>query len=274
MSRIQSMRRSGNRDRFRGATGVAATALGSLAVLLVAAVLAWPAAAGDGGPAARPTRAARGEPTAGARSFQFESLNRSYSMAGADIAPIQQGPITVYLSSPRNVLIVRKNRLVLEPVGDGTYRSWVSIDLLGSGDLIARFDTGTGAGSPMEDRVVLPPQTIDLAGRVRFQRVPSGWEVTALSLPDETEVTIQSRVFTTLVNACEQLSAFLGLDCGGLQGSLTRVAVPLPEPGSVFLLEESDLTPADVRILDGFLGTEPVADPAAEPAVNRGAGIP
>lgn len=232
-------------------------ALGSLAVLLAAAVLAWPVAAGDGGGAANPTRATRGEPTAGARSFRFESLNRSYSMDGSDIAPVQQGPITIHLSSPRNVLIVKKNRLVLEPVGDGTYRSWVSIDLLGSGDLIARFDTGNGAGAPMEDRVVLPPQTVDLAGRVRFHRTPSGWEVTALSLPDETQVTIQSRVVTSLVNACEQLSAFLGLECGGLQSSLTRVAVPLPKPGSVFLLEESDLTPDEVRLLDQYLGTAP-----------------
>jgi len=198
------------------------------------------------------------------KTFRFASLNRSYSMDGADIAPVRQGPITVHLSSPRNVLVVKKNRLELEPLGDGSYRSRVSIDLLGSGDLIAQFDTGNGAGSPMEDRVVLPPQTIDLEGRVRFHRTPSGWEVTALSLPDETEVTIQSRVVNTLVGACDQLAVFLGLECGGLRTSLTHLAVPLPEPGTVFLLQEADLTPEEVGLLDGYLGT---VDPG-------GAGIP
>ncbi len=219
---------------------------GAALVALLAAALA---VCGPWAAAASPT------PSPEAQAFRFGSLNRTYSMNGATVAPIRQGPLTIHLSSPHNVLVVQKNLLELQPLGDGTYRSHVSIDLLGSGDLVARFDTGTGAGEPMDDRVVLPPQTIDLEGRIKFDRVPAGWEVTALSLPPQTEVKIQSRVVTSLVNLCEQLSAFLGLECGGLQTSLTQVAVPLPKPGSVFLLQESDLTPAEVQALDAYLGT-------------------
>ncbi|MGD2114516.1 MAG: hypothetical protein PVG07_05680 [Acidobacteriota bacterium] len=196
------------------------------------------------------------EAAAGAASFVFPSLNGKYSMDGTQLEPIRQGALTIHLSSPSNLLIIRGHALELEPLPDGSYRSRVTVDFQGKGALVARFETSNGTtSSPMEDELVVPRQTLDLKGRVRFHRVPEGWEVTALELPRIARVDIRSRLAISLVTTCEQLAAFLGLDCGGLDRSLSRVEVPLPEPGTVFFLEEADLTPEEVRRLDGFLGT-------------------
>jgi len=211
-----------------------------LAALLIAAALLLPAAASAA--------------VAGPRLFQFDSLNGTYSMDGSDIEPVRQGPITIHLSSPANSLVIRSHSLELDPVGDGTYRSKVAVDFLGKGDLVARFETDAGTSSQLEDELVVPRQTLRLDGRVKFRRVPLGWEVTALELPPEAQVRINSRLANSLLTLCGQLSAFLGFDCDGLDASLSQVRVNLPEPGSVFLLEEADLTPEETRRLDAYLG--------------------
>lgn len=188
------------------------------------------------------------------RLFQFDSLNGTYSMDGSDIEPVRQGPITIHLSSPANTLVIRGHSLELDPVGDGSYRSSVAVDFLGKGDLVARFETDAGTSSQLEDELVVPRQMLRLDGRVNFRRVPAGWEVTALELPAEAQVRINSRLANGLLSLCGQLSAFLGFSCDGLDASLSLVRVNLPEPGSVFLLEEADLTPEEVRLLDSYLG--------------------
>lgn len=191
---------------------------------------------------------------AGPREFQFDSLNGTYAMDGSEIEPVRQGPITIHLSSPANTLVIRSHSLELDPLGDGTYRSSVAVDFLGKGDLVARFETDAGTSSRLEDELVVPRQTLRLDGRIKFRRVPAGWEVTALELPPTAEVAINSRLANSLVTLCGQLAAFLGFDCDGLDASLSLVRVDLPEPGSVFLLEEADLTPEEAQLLDAYLG--------------------
>lgn len=188
------------------------------------------------------------------RLFELDSLNGTYSMDGSNIEPVRQGPITIHLSSPANTLVIRGHSLELDPVGDGTYRSKVAVDFLGKGSLVARFETDAGTSSQLEDELVVPRQTLNLDGRVRFDRVPAGWEVTALELPREARIDIRSRLANSLVTLCGQLAAFLGFDCDGLDASLSQVRVNLPEPGSVFFLEAADLTPEEVDRLDSYLG--------------------
>ncbi len=212
------------------------------------------------------------------RSFEFPSLNRTYEMDGSEMAPVQQGPITIHLSSPSNALVVRDHSVVLQPLGDGSFHASVGLDLLGKGDLVADFVTASGSSSRMEDLVVVPPQKLSVDGRVRFARVADGWDVTALALPEQVEIDIQSRLANSVVTLCSQMAVFLGLDCDGLDRSLSRVAVPLPPPGSVFHLASSDLTSDEAARLDAYLGfgaasAAPAASAAARPAPGR-PGIP
>lgn len=215
---------------------------------LCAAGLALAAGAALLGPAS-----AASPETAPAR-FTFDSLNRAYHLEDSQVAPVRQGPVTIHMTSPRNSLILKDHSVTLTPQGDGTYQASIGVDLMGSGDLVADLVTGAGTSSRLEDVVIVPRQQVRLDGRVRFARVPGGWDVTALSLPPEVEVAIQSRLAGNLVSLCGQMAVFLGLDCDGLDRSLSRVEVPLPEAGSVFFLPEEDLSPAEAAALDAYLG--------------------
>ena len=194
-------------------------------------------------------------PAAGGAVLEFGSLNGTYRFDDAEIEPVRQGPVTIHLSAPRSSLVLQEHRVTLDPLGDGTHRAAVSLRLLGRGDLVADLVTPAGGSSRLEDLVVLPRQTVDVEGRVRFQRVPGGWDVTALALPEAVEVDIQSRLAGSLVTLCSQLAVFLGMDCDGLDRSLSRVEVPLPPPGTVFHLPAGDLTAEEVARLEGYLGS-------------------
>ena len=187
------------------------------------------------------------------RVFAFDRLNRGYEMDGSQIAPVQQGPMTIHLQSPRNALVLKDHSVALTPLGDGTFDTSIVLDFLGSGDLIADLVTDAGTTSRFDDLVIVPRQAVRLDGRVRFRRVPDGWDVTALSLPKKVEIGIQSRLVGNLVTMCGSMGVFLGLDCDSLDQSLSRVDVPLPEAGSVFFLPEEELTADEVRALEAFL---------------------
>lgn len=199
------------------------------------------------------------QPAASARAgerrvFAFDRLNRAYQLDGSEIAPVRQGPVTIHLQSPRNSLVLRDHSVALAPLGDGSYDASIVLDFLGSGDLIADLVTDAGTSSRLDDLVIVPRQAIRLDGRVRFARIPGGWDVTALSLPKKVEIGIQSRLVGNLVTMCGSMGVFLGLDCDALDASLSRIDVPMPEAGSVFFLPEEELTEAEVRALEGFLG--------------------
>lgn len=190
---------------------------------------------------------------AAATVFQFDRLNRSYQMDDSEVAPVRQGPVTIHLSSPRNTLVVKGHSVSLRPLGDGLYQASVGLDFMGSGDLTADLVTDAGTSSRLEDLVVMPRQTVRVDGQVSFLRVAGGWDVTAHSLPPEVKVDIQSRLAGSLVTVCSQMAVFLGLDCDGLDRSLSRVEVPLPAAGSVFHLPEEELTADEVARLEAYL---------------------
>lgn len=187
--------------------------------------------------------------------FELQSLNGTYRFDDAQIEPVRQGPVTVHLSSPRSALVLQEHRITLQALGDGTHRAAVDLRLLGSGDLVADLVTTAGGSSRLEDLVVLPRQSVQVDGRVSFQRVPGGWDVTALTLPEAVEMDIQSRLAGSLVTLCSQLAVFLGMDCDGLDRSLSRVEVPLPPPGTIFHLPAEDLTPEETARLEEYLGS-------------------
>lgn len=186
--------------------------------------------------------------------FQFPKLNKQYSMGDPEVAPIQQGPITIRLSSPRNVVIVHGHELRLTPVGDGSFDAEISADFLGKGELQADFETSAGTSSRLSDEILLPRQKVLVQARLRFAKVAGGYDITALGLPKSVPVDVRSRLMTNLVGLCNGVRLIVSVDCEALDRGLTRVQVPLPEAGSVFYLSAADLTPAEQEGLERFLG--------------------
>ena len=185
--------------------------------------------------------------------LSFEKLNRTYSDLVDALPPIVYDPLTVRLASPAQTLHVRGHRAWLAPRGDGSFDGRLEIDLLGKGALVADVDVA-GVERRLTDELVMPPQTVALAARVRLARGEGGYRVSAEGLPAKIEVAIQSKLVNDVLALCDgaALLAMGALDCGELTRALTRPAVPLPTSADYFL-PDSDLTDADRAALDALV---------------------
>src|SRR4029077_9795833 len=90
-----------------------------------------------------------------ASSFRFVRFDHAYSQPTAAV-PFSQGKLEVRLSSPRNKIVVRANRLRLVPYGDGSHAAQLAVDFFGKGWLVADVDFA-GYGHRFEEEVVVPP---------------------------------------------------------------------------------------------------------------------
>ena len=115
--------------------------------------------------------------------------------------------------------------------------------------------------SPGPTLVVVPPQKLRVAGKVRLRRVAGGYEILPVELPPSISVAIQSPRVNTILTLCDQaaLLSLGSIQCTGLDRALTQPSVPLPA-GQTFTLHDADLDEADRRELDALL---PPAPPAA-----------
>lgn len=214
-----------------------------LAVLLACAAL--PVVVAGGGAVAEAVAAERGV-------FELTSMNRRYTELAPDIEPVAWGSMTVTLSSPRHELILERTHLELTALGGGAYDLVLDLGFSGSGELIADLDVG-GVRSRLEDELTIPSQLERLEARVRMERVPAGYRITTEELPETFAVEIQSRVAGQVMVACRPLSLFVGIDCNGLDRALSRLAIPLPDPGETYLVESARFSDDELRSLDAFL---------------------
>ena len=188
----------------------------------------------------------------GALELRFERLNQVYEGSTTTIAPVLQGLFSFRLTSPRWELELRDHQLRLEPQPDGTHRFAGSGEFLGEAVLEAGLEMGGLPGGTLEDLVTVPLQSRSLEGRVEIEPSDEGYWITTLELPPYLEIEVVSRLGSQLVSWCEQ-ATFLPLSCEGLEGAFSSVQIPLPKPGSRYLLEASELRPEEREIIDGYL---------------------
>jgi hypothetical protein len=179
-------------------------------------------------------------------SIELSFVNGQYRDLATDIAPIQQGPLLIRISSPEHEMTVHGNRLRMRPESGGVAMAEITVDLEGYGQLIADLE-GLGGGNSFKDRVDVERQTLEVAGRVRLQRVEHGFLLTVVQLPESVQLRIQSGVGEQIVGICTSLDKLplLSLDCAGMAEALAIAAVPLPGPGETYLLEDDRLSPED-----------------------------
>src|SRR5690349_12850633 len=127
-------------------------AIAAMALLLLIGGGGAPAPADQANQANQAGQAAPASPGAAAApgQLQFARLNRTYSDIVTEIEPIQQGPVTVRLSSPRHQLTVRNHLLRLEPGPGGSHSAELRVDFSGKGWLVADVDVA-GMGGRLED---------------------------------------------------------------------------------------------------------------------------
>lgn len=193
-----------------------------------------------------------------AEDFSFAPLNRTYRDLVSDFAPLRQGPITLTLSSPNQTLTVQRHVARLLRQADGTFEGRLEIDLEGKGWLIGDVDW-SGTGTRFQDELRLLSQTVALTGRASIQRSPGGFTLKTLALPSTVKLKIASNLATEIVTWCDRAAIlpWSGLDCRGLERSLTEVSVPLPPPGETYFLSDADLGPEGRARFEAFLKAGP-----------------
>lgn len=195
--------------------------------------------------------------------LQFTKLNRTYTDFVGELAPIGDEGLSVRLQSPKQAIVLRANRIRLTPIAGeaGAFAGEVELDVQGKGDLIADVTIGPMVRN-LTDVLVVPPQTIRLAAKVRIRRVADGYEVLPENLPNRIEVAVQSQTTNQILALCDQAATLtLGaVDCAGLDRALTRPAVPLPGASGSFLLGDENLTDTDRLWLDTLLGAPAFAE--------------
>lgn len=196
--------------------------------------------------------------------LRFEKLNRAYSDFVTELAPIGEEGMSVLLRSPTQTLILRDHRIRLTPrtaLRDGDFMGEVELDVQGKGALVADVTMGPIVRQ-LTDEVVVPPQTLRVAARVRIRRVADGYEILPEELPRSIEVAVQSQTINQILALCDQAATLsLGaITCSGLDRALTRPAVPIPGSGSLFLGDEN-LTAGDRERLEALLGPPAASAP-------------
>jgi hypothetical protein len=188
-----------------------------------------------------------------AEPLRFEKLNRTYSDFVPPLETVERAGVKVRLASPKQTLLLRDHRVRLAPQGGGLFAGDVELDVQGKGTLVADVEFGPLAERFTEE-VIVPPQKISLAGKVRMRRVDGGYELQGVEVPKAVEVAIQSQTLNSILALCDRAAIVsLGaIDCTGLDRALTRPAIPLPS-GQPFVLHDTDLTEADRSALDALL---------------------
>ena len=186
------------------------------------------------------------------QGIELTYLNQTYSDLEADLAPIQEGPLAIQLSSPSQQLTLHRNRLVLTANPGGAPDAWVEAEFEGEGDLVADIEGGT-LTTQLRDRVVVPRQTVQKRGKVRIERDEESYLLHVLEAPPSVPVQIRSDLVGRLVGICKGMGLFAVVDCVRFERALSTVNIPIRSDGQTVLrLPHARLSAADRAYLDRF----------------------
>lgn len=201
---------------------------------------------------------------ADAASIEISAMNGVYEDLDQGLAPIQQGPLTIRISSPEHRLVVHGNRLTLEPKGGGRLRAAVETELEGAGRLHADVE-GSGLANRFTDDVEVPRQRVRVAGEIYLRRHAAGYLITTAEAIPPVRLEIRSDLAGQVVGLCQTLAVlpFLAVSCDALETALSAVTVPMPGADQEFLLLASSLTETERAFFDAHAApAEPPPPPA------------
>ncbi len=188
------------------------------------------------------------------KTLVFDRFNQSYQDFAPKLDPIKQGPLSIQLSSPKQVLSLKSHTLALRRIGDDLHAFQVLATFEGSGNLFADIDL-MGLTSQLSDTFFIPLQKRAISGKIKVEKSTEGYHVTVISLPKHTQVHVRTGLASKLVTWCERFSVLPSslLDCGNLKRSLTHLKIPLPQNKSYFVAY-ADLSPEEQKHLAQYFG--------------------
>lgn len=186
--------------------------------------------------------------------FPFDRAFGTYENIKVETVPAKDGAIDLSLSSPENTVTLESGTLRLEPAADGLHKATIEIGFSGEGLLITNVRVGA-VPTRFEDRVRFPAQRNRVVAWVKIAEEEDGYRVVAEELPETVQIELESERAETLVDFCRKVSLFFAGDtaCEGLESMLSSPRIPLPEPGSEYLVRRSALTEGEIERLDLYL---------------------
>ena len=172
----------------------------------------------------------------------------------ADLAPIEVGPVTVTLTSPSHSIEVLEHQLLIGFGESGADTARVKARYQGKAKLIAELEIG-GVASEIEDEIELPLQETEIAGLIEIARDGDGYRVTVLEAPEHVEIQIESNLAGQLGMLCRGFAVLSmgNVDCEAVDQAMSRLRVPLPEPGEEYLVAREALTEGELEQLESYL---------------------
>lgn len=192
--------------------------------------------------------------TAPGIELSFERVFGTYENVDVDALPVTRGALNVQLSSPENSVTLEAGSLLLEPAEDGLHKAVIDVTFSGEGRLITEISIGT-LPTRFEDQVRFPRQRRAITAWVTIEAAEEGYRVVTVELPETVEIELESALAADLVGFCRRMSLFTAGDagCDTLAENLSHPKLPLPKPGTDFLVKSSDLTEVERERLDLYL---------------------
>lgn len=186
--------------------------------------------------------------------FPFDRMYGTYENVEIETLPMSNGAIRLQLSSPKNTVTLESGHLHLEPAEDGLHKAVLQVAFSGEGRLITEVRIGT-IPARFEDQVRFPSQEHMVTAWVAIEAVEDGYRIVTEELPETLQIELESSRAADLVRFCRQMSLFFAGDagCEQLESMLSNPQVPLPRPGSDFLVRRSALSESERRRLDLYL---------------------
>lgn len=205
-----------------------------------------------------PTAASDVEAPPGAVALESDRVDGVHRDLAADIAPIEQGLVTVQLRPSNPVLEVANHELLLWPVEGGLHGARLTARFRGEAELQADIEIA-GLSAQMTDLVELPDQETRLEGKFRITREQEGYRVVAEELPRFVELSVKSRLAGQMVTLCRSVALLApggGTECEGLDRLLSAIRLPMPEPGETYFIAAGQLTRHERAQVDSYLDRE------------------
>lgn len=192
-------------------------------------------------------------PAAGV-DFPFDRIYGTYENLDIETLPMSNGALDLRLSSPQNTVTLESGSLHLEPAADGLHKAVLQVAFSGEGKLVTEVELGTMV-TRFEDQVRFPLQEHSVTAWVTIEAEREGYRIVAKELPETVQIEFESSRAADLVRFCRQMSLFLAGDagCEKLESMLSNPEIPLPKPGSDFLVLRSALSESERERLDLYL---------------------
>lgn len=186
--------------------------------------------------------------------FPFDRVYGTYENVRLEAEPASAGAVNLSLSSPQNSVTLESGSLRLEPAPNGEHKAVLRVDFSGEGQLVTEVEVGA-VPARFEDYVRFPRQAHQITAWVTISSDEEGYRIVTRELPESVRIELESSRAAAVGGFCRQVSLFLAGEaaCDKLESMLSNPSVPLPEPGSEYLLRRSVLTPAEVERLDLYL---------------------